>query len=252
MCQVYFILSDQSASGGPAVWCELHQDCYFNEYNIEGVCEEQNEIYMEFVPDKMAKALSSLKTSSPRSVKIKLIRKNEVPCLMFEVDLGQHLRDKNCIHDIPVNVLPRRLWTDYKQPTLPQFDISICLPEQKRLRHLMERYRTLSHAVTVTANKEGRLTLKVESDDGVFATHYPDLQVPEYRDDTLPWPRTDTRLLMDSASVKVDLKRFNIFLVGDQLQPKRVIANLVDREMLHLFSFYDDFVIQYFLPACCK
>jgi len=248
--KVYFILSDQSAAGGPAVWAEINQDCYFNEYNIEGVCQEQNEIYLEFVPDKMAKALTTLKTSNPRSVKMKLIRKSEVPCLSFEVEMGQALRDRNCVHDFPVIVLPRRMWGDYKEPAMPQFDISIFLPEVKSLRHLMERYKSLGQSVTLTANKEGRLTIKVESDDGVFSTHFPHLKVPVYRDETLPWPRPDSQLLPDSASVRVDLKRLNIFLAGDQLQPKKVIANIVEREMLHIFSLYDDLMIQYFLPVC--
>ena len=250
--QIFFILCDQSASGGPAVWCEIGQDCYFNEYNIEGVTPDQNEIYLEFVPDKMAKALITLKTSNPRSVKIKLVRKKEVPLLTFDVDIGPALRDRNCVHDIPVVVLPRKMWEEYKEPALPQFDISICLPELKKLRHLMERYRTLGQSVTITANKEGRLSLQVESEDGVFSTHFPDLKVPVYRDETLPWQRTDTQLLLDIASVRVDLKRLNMFLVGEELQPKRVIANIVEREMLHMFFIHDDLVVQYFLPATCK
>ena len=116
----------------------------------------------------------------------------------------------------------------------------------------MERYRSLGQAVTITANKEGRLTLKVESDDGVFSTHYPHLRVPVYTDETLPWQMTDSHLMPDSASVRVDLKRFSIFLVGEQLQPKRVIANIVEREMLHMYFIHDDLVVQYFLPVTSK
>merc|ERR1719209_1182410 len=85
--KVYFILSDQSASGGPAVWAEINQDCYFNEYNIEGVSEDQNEILLEFVPDKLAKTINSLKSGQVKSVKMKLTKKNNVPCLTFEVEL---------------------------------------------------------------------------------------------------------------------------------------------------------------------
>jgi len=215
--KIFFILCDQSASGGPAVWCDIDQDCYFNEYNIEGVSADQNEIYLQFVPDKMAKALTSLRTCNPRSVKIKLVRKNSGPNLTFDVDIGPALRDRNCVHDIPVVVLPRKMWAEYKEPALPQFDISICLPELKKLRHLMERYRTLGQSVTITA-----------------------------------WQRTDTHILLDIASVRVDLRRFNMFLLGEELQPKRVIANIVEREMLHMFFIHDDLVVQYFLPATCK
>ena len=39
----------QAASGGPAVWCEMQQETYFNEYNIEGISPEHNEIFLELV-----------------------------------------------------------------------------------------------------------------------------------------------------------------------------------------------------------
>ena len=50
---MFFILTDQSVSGGPAVWAEIDQESFFNEYNIEGVSSDQNEIYREFSPDKL-------------------------------------------------------------------------------------------------------------------------------------------------------------------------------------------------------
>ena len=34
---------------------EMSQENFFNEYNIEGVTPEHNEIYLEFSPDKMFK-----------------------------------------------------------------------------------------------------------------------------------------------------------------------------------------------------
>ena len=85
-CYPYFIPTLQAANGGPAVWAEMRQEHYFNEYNIEGVTflvllllilllqvsPEQNEIFLELVPDKLAKTLSSLKstTAPARSMKV--------------------------------------------------------------------------------------------------------------------------------------------------------------------------------------
>lgn len=248
--KVYFILTDQNASGCPAVWCELEQESYFNEYNIEGVSQEQNEIFLEFIPDKVAKTLTVLKNGQIKSLKMKLTKKNNVPCLTFEVE-----NERVAVHDVPVAVLPRKVWGEYKEPPMPPFDVSICLPELKKLRHLMERFKTLGQAVTITAGKQGKLSLKVESDEGVFSTHYPDLRVPVYRDDTLPWRRPDSQAVTDpdfSASVRVDLKRLGMFLAGEQLQPKRAIANIVENEVLHMFFVHDDLLIQYFLPATSK
>jgi len=255
--KMFFILTDQGASGGPAVWCEMDQENYFNEYNIEGVSPEQNEIYLELVPEKLYKTLTGLKSSTVpvKSLKMKLTKKNDVACLTFEVEVAVTALSRTIVHDIPVQVVPRKVWADYQEPPMPQFDVSICLPELKKLRHLTDRYKTLGQAVTVTASKQGKLSLKVESDEGVFSTHYPDLRVPVFRDDTLPWRRPDSQAVTDpnhSASVRVDLKRLSQFLAGEQLQPKRAIANIVESEVLHMFFVHDDLLVQYFVPATSK
>merc|ERR1712179_156402 len=171
--------------------------------------------------------------------KIKLTKKNNVPCLTFEVELPALSESKVAVHDIPVQVLPRKVWGEYKEPPMPPF----------------ERFKTLGQAVTITAGKQGKLSLKVESDEGVFSTHYPNLKVPVYRDDTLPWRKPDSQAVVDpdfSASVRVDLKRLGLFLLGEQLQPKRAIANIVQGEVLHMFFVHDDLLMQYFLPATSR
>ena len=251
--QVFFIVSDQSAAGAPSVWVEMHQEAFFNEYNIEGVSAEQNEIYLEFDPDKVAKNLSIVKTGQSRSVKIRLTKQGNVPNLTFDVEL---VAGRVVTHDIPVSVLPRKVWSDYQEPALPSFDISVCLPEVKRLRHLLDRYRNLGAAVTVTASREppavsgsglGRLAFRVTSDEGVFTTSYPDLQLPVYSSGGPgPGPGTGDGA---AASVRVDIKRLHQFLAGEQLQPKRAIANIVDQQALHMFFLHEELLVQYFLPA---
>jgi len=248
--KVYFIVSDQSAAGAPSVWVEMQQEAFFNEYNIEGVSPEQNEIYLEFDPDKVAKNLVIVKTGQSRSVKIRLTKQGNVPNLTFDVEL---VAGRVVTHDIPVSVLPRKVWSDYQEPALPSFDISVCLPEVKRLRHLLDRYRNLGAAVTVTASREplavagsglGRLAFRVTSDEGVFTTTYPDLQLPVYGSGGTPGDGDGA-----AASVRVDIRRLYQFLAGEQLQPKRAIANIVDQQALHMFFLHEELLVQYFLPA---
>ena len=50
---LYLIIVDDSVPANkPVVWCLLEQTHYFNEYNMAGVSEEQNEIYLEFESGK--------------------------------------------------------------------------------------------------------------------------------------------------------------------------------------------------------
>ena len=46
--KVYFIISEEdSGPRRPLTWCELPVSFYFKEYNLTGVNEEHNEIYLE-------------------------------------------------------------------------------------------------------------------------------------------------------------------------------------------------------------
>ena len=68
--RVYFIVTDlgttgiSSPMGGPCVWCDIDHTHFFQDYNLEGVTKEENEIYLELEPDKLAKNLSVLKSTS--------------------------------------------------------------------------------------------------------------------------------------------------------------------------------------------
>lgn len=51
--KVYFIISEEeSGPRRPLVWCELPVSFYFNEYNLVGVHEQYNEIYLEIPTGK--------------------------------------------------------------------------------------------------------------------------------------------------------------------------------------------------------
>ena len=64
----------------PISWYQGH---FFNEYNMEGVNEEANEIFLELPPENLVRAMKT--AQSAKSVKIKLTKKHS-PCLTFEVE----------------------------------------------------------------------------------------------------------------------------------------------------------------------
>uniref|UniRef100_A0A8C5WGZ6 Checkpoint protein HUS1 n=1 Tax=Leptobrachium leishanense TaxID=445787 RepID=A0A8C5WGZ6_9ANUR len=82
--KLYFILTDKVANGGVGMWCELNQSFFFDEYQMEGVSADQNEIYLEVVPENLSRALKSAQNA--KSVKIKLKNK-QCPCLTVAVEL---------------------------------------------------------------------------------------------------------------------------------------------------------------------
>ncbi|XP_063306697.1 checkpoint protein HUS1 isoform X5 [Pelobates fuscus] len=147
-CKLYFILTDKVANGGVSMWCELNQDNFFDEYQLEGVSAEQNEIFLELIPENVSRALKMAQNA--KSVKMKLKNKH-CPCLTVAVEL-----------------------------------VSIYLPTLKIMKNVVERMKNLSNFMVIEANRIGEFNLKIETDLVSVSTHFKDLRNPPWVSDTLP------------------------------------------------------------------
>uniref|UniRef100_A0A8C9FV23 Checkpoint protein n=1 Tax=Pavo cristatus TaxID=9049 RepID=A0A8C9FV23_PAVCR len=133
--KLYFILSDRVANGGVSMWCELCQGNFFDEFQMEGVAADHNEIYLELMPENLSRALKT--AQSAKAVKIKLTNKHS-PCLRVAVELPSLSSSSRIVtHDIPVRVIPRRLWNDFREPIVPDFDVSLCFYISYGVRRFM-------------------------------------------------------------------------------------------------------------------
>lgn len=93
---------------------------------MSGVSEEENMIYLEFDASMFTRSLTSL-SATARSVKIKLTNKRQ-PCLTFDIDLNSMSIDsRQCTHDVPVKLIPRKEWPEHKMPDIPQFDVCVII-----------------------------------------------------------------------------------------------------------------------------
>lgn len=84
------------------------------------------------------------------------------------------------VHDVPVLPLPRRQWHLYQEPEMPHFTASIYLPPLKKLRHVVERMKTLSPSLTLSANRKGTLVLSVTSSTASVSTYFRNLNTPTW------------------------------------------------------------------------
>ncbi|XP_076041010.1 hus1-like checkpoint clamp component isoform X2 [Oratosquilla oratoria] len=247
--RVFFIISETENIGtSPALWAEIDQSHFFHEFNMEGVSSENNEIFLELQPDRLAKTLNSLKSAqSARSLKMKLTKKHS-PCLTFEIELPSlSIHSRLVVHDVPVSLIPRRLWHLYEEPEMPRFQASVYLPPLKQLRHVVERMKNLSSHLSLQANRKGDLSLNVNTDTVSVSTYFKHLSMPVW-DDTPANMDVDGEE-SDFQSATVDIKKFALFLQGDQINPTKVICNIVTGRMVHLFLLHEDVSLQYFLPA---
>ncbi|XP_019749445.1 checkpoint protein HUS1 [Hippocampus comes] len=245
---LFFVLCGKVASGGVAMWCELAQANIFDEYQMEGVSSQDNEICLEVTPENIFRALRTVHNA--KSVKVKLTKKH-CPCLTVAAELPTMSSVNRVVtHDVPVDVIPRRLWHEFKEPSLPDFDVSVYLPPLKTMKNVVDRMKNLSNFLVVEANLSGQMTLKIETDLVSVTTHFKDLGNPHWGDRTSQDGGSQSPRDLDAmAQARVDIRKLQQFLVGQQVNPSRAICNIVHQTVLHLILLHQDVSLQYFIPA---
>ncbi|KYB26297.1 Checkpoint protein HUS1-like Protein [Tribolium castaneum] len=234
--KVYFIISDEdNGPRRPLAWCELPVSFYFREYNLVGVTEEHNEIYLEFSTALLARSLSILK-QNVKSLKIKLTNKDS-PCLTLEMEMASEAtQSRQCVHDIPVEVISRKHWNDYEEPRFNDFHVSIEMPNLKTIKTIVERMRNMSHSLTVAATKDGRLTFQIKTNIVTLSSHFPGLGVESFAIGQLELTSSDSQEEdQQKVSSIVDIKKFLMFLSGMQLNSCRTVCSIVHGKMVKLF-----------------
>ncbi|XP_078541977.1 checkpoint protein HUS1 isoform X2 [Lissotriton helveticus] len=220
--KLYFILTDKVANGGVSMWCELSQGNFFDEFQMEGVSAEHNDIYLELTPENLARALKTAQNA--KAVKIKLTNKH-CPCLTVAVELPSLSSSSRIVtHDIPVGVIPRRLWHDFREPSVPDFDV-------------------------IEANRNGEMNLKIETDLVSVTTNFKDLGNPPWISDDTSQASTQDRDPEAMAEARVDIRKLLQFLAGQQVNPTKAICNIVNKRIVHFILLHEDVSLQYFIPA---
>jgi HUS1 checkpoint protein len=241
-----FLISSEpnSVLGGPSAWGEIDKDKLFSDYHMEGVSSEDNEIYIEFSPDAIHKNLTTLKSPSVRGMKLKLTKRNNAPNLTFEVNLGGATSTRQVVHDVPVAVLQRKYWSDYKVASLPPVNVSLTIEDIKRFRTMLEKYKSIGSVLCIQAFREGSLNLSIETDEVKVSGTLKNLKSPILRPGAEPWELEE----MDVAKVKVDIKRMNHFLAAEMINPEKVVLNIVHQSLVHILMVSPEMSFQIFIP----
>ncbi|XP_061441791.1 checkpoint protein HUS1 isoform X2 [Rhineura floridana] len=245
--KIYFILSDKVGNGGVSMWCELSQGNVFDEFQVEGVAVADNEIYLELTPENFSRALKTAQNA--KAVKIKLTNKH-CPCLTVAIELPSLSSSSRIVtHDIPVGVIPRKLWNDFREPRVPDFDVSIYLPVLKTMKSVVERMKNLSNSIVIEANLNGEMNLKIETDLVCVTTHFKELGNPPWVSENVSQNSTQERDPENMAEARIDIKRLLQLLAGQQVNPTKTLCNIVSKRIVHFVLLHEDVTLQYFIPA---
>lgn len=227
---LFFVMSSKVANGGVSMWCELSQANFFDEYQMEGVSPENNEICLEVTVENLARSLKTIQNA--KSVKLKLTKKH-CPCLTIAAELPTLSSNSRVVtHDVPVDVIPRRLWHELKEPSMPDFDVSIYLPPLKTMKNIIDRMKNLSNFLVMEANQNGEMNLKIETDLVSVTTHFKDLGNPPWGDgasqDSGPSQSRDPEVM---AQARVDIRKLQQFLIGQQVNPTKAMCSKSSRSV---------------------
>ncbi|XP_015258063.1 PREDICTED: checkpoint protein HUS1 [Cyprinodon variegatus] len=245
---LFFILSGKVTNGGVGMRCQLLQANFFHEYQMEGVSSELNQICLEVGPDNLSRALKTVQCA--KSVKIKLSKKH-CACLSISAELPTLSSVSRVVtHDVPVEVIPRRLWQEFQEDNMADFDVSIYLPPLKTMKNVVDRMKNLSNFLVMEANLKGEMNLKIQTDLVSVSTHFKDLGNPPWGEDSSQdGGLSQSRDPESMAEVTVDIRKLQQFLVGQQVNPSKAMCNMVHQSAVHLILLHEDVSLQYFLPA---
>ncbi|KAG6451027.1 hypothetical protein O3G_MSEX006893 [Manduca sexta] len=210
---------------------------FFSEYQMVGLDDEHKDIYLGLSSGNLSRSLVTLKTA--KSLKMKLTKK-QCPCLTLEIEMPSSTsqQTRNVTHDIPVIVIPRKMWSEFHEPNTPDPDISIELPALKQLRTTIDRMRTMASEVIIWASAAGRLTLQIKTDMAKVSTRFKELRVEAFEgpidhSDS----ETESQANEDMSRIcycRVDAKKLSMFLSADQVTHNRTLCSIVHKKLVIL------------------
>ncbi|XP_059585331.1 checkpoint protein HUS1 [Alligator mississippiensis] len=193
------------------MWCKLSRENFFDEFQMAGVAAEHNEIYLELTPENLSKALKTAQNA--KTVKIKLTNKH-CPCLTVAVELA-----------------------------------SIYLPVLNTMKSVVERMKSLGTSIVIEANLSREMNLKIETDLVSVTTHFKDLGNPSWVSEGDSQNSTQDQDPEIMAKTRVDIRKLQQLLAGQQVNPTKALCNIVSKRIVHFILLHEDVSLQYFIPA---
>ncbi|OAF67770.1 Checkpoint protein HUS1 [Intoshia linei] len=220
---IYLIVPESVSNNSIQVWCELESNILFIDYKMAGLSLSDNEIYFEIAPENI---LSVFKSCKVDSVCMKLTYKFST-FLSFEFSMP--IMDKNSnfiVHDIPISIIPKRLWSEYPEPNLPEFHCSIYLNDLKVLRNGVERLKKMSPYMKIMANRKGQFLMEIKNEIVCVCMKFDKLRQPLWNDYKYPQCSQNEHDDVDFFyTISVNPKPFYSFLSINQLNPTNVICS---------------------------
>ncbi|KAJ2329043.1 Checkpoint protein hus1 [Coemansia sp. RSA 2681] len=216
---------------GLQLWSDIAVDALFGEYQIESI--HNNEIYLEFNIDNLQRALRSTQGGA-LGVTLKLTKKQGLPVLSLTIRSQSVTgREVSLCQDVPVRMLTPAQMDAIREPMVPDGQVHIMMPPLNNVRSIAERMKGMGDRVSVSANKDGELNVRVANDLVDITTYFRGLETLAY--DTTQEPSIPDRASSEFYTAVVDMKNFLRFLQSYHVAPKNIVCCIVEH---HAVMFY--------------
>lgn len=183
-------------------YLELAVSSLFGDYRIES--QSNNTIAFEVNLSLFTKALNSGKFSS--HCVIKLVKRQDKPCLSLEFNGAESVMFVDVCHDIPIKLIRIADLPNITPPQISPPSVALTLPKGKLFKTIIERLTKFSKTLSLTAFQNGRLKLKVEQSCVAVQTYFQGL-TPKYIGTLQPNIHATNQ-----TTICVNLKRFGSIL----------------------------------------
>lgn len=240
---VNLYLAGSFSQGGKA-FVEIPTKAIFEDYRIESKCD--NEIPMVVNILNILRALKSGEKAD--RIVLKLTKKNNRAYLTFEI--SEHV---SIVQDVPVSLQPMKRLEEFAEPELPDPEVQILMPDLRTLKNVIDRMKSVSDTLTLTATSRGDLMLQVRTDMVTIKTFYKGLAIkPAGAPASGAEASADTAVVRASASMSI--KKFSKLLQCRSLNMHYALGCIVEE---HAFVMYvklrdDRGQITYYVPLLAE
>ncbi|GAA5985845.1 hypothetical protein JCM11641_005318 [Rhodosporidiobolus odoratus] len=250
---VHLICTGDGAGGGV-------QASVFDLASFRLESNHHNEIYLEVSTDSLARALKSCAGATTAVIKLAKkggagpngTGKGAFPVLSLAIESSSRLGKRlEITQDVAVKVKKAAEIELLKEPLCPTPDVILLLPSLQILRTVVERLKTISPLITISANNGGELRLRAESDEAKVETEWRGLKRPNTGEEETP-PTEDPSTFF---SVTVDAKNLLKFLASYSIATT-TIACLCSSHCAIFYVYIGDSkdqmqggVLTFFVPA---
>ncbi|KAJ3218564.1 hypothetical protein HK099_005010 [Clydaea vesicula] len=266
--QIHFIIKKQDVHSGVQVFAQLDPSLIIDDFILES--NNNNEIYLEFFIEHFERALKSCCNSEETNLRLTKI--NNLPCLLFTINENNRSGHQiKLTQQVPVRVLSPVQVLDLQEPEIPEANVLITLPPLHALKYI-ERMKSVSNFITLSANMKGELKIKAETDMVKIETFFDNLINPDlgmllqtssvkysfvFVDPTQIDIRShpsSKREAEEFAEARIDIKDLIKFVASGSVNPTQVVACIVEGHCLNVFVFIGSGenpagIISYFIPV---